>query len=150
MCHSRCEVSDLRVLRTLCDAARGRRLATTPGGAGRVPAGVRGARSLPPDASAEQGNRPTPCVRARLPTWWFDFLEDEGGGRPSHEVRKTQICFAACEHPRPLSAPGVRGETFPAFSKGGVRPGASGSASFAMRKGLFLMRAKLKLCGARS
>src|SRR5664280_1656404 len=78
------------VLRTLCDAARGRRLATTPGGAGRVPAGVRGARSLPPDASAEQGNRPTPCVRARLPTWWFDFLEEEGGGRPSHEVRKTR------------------------------------------------------------
>ena len=94
----------MRVFRTLCDAARGRRLATTPGGAGLVPAGVRSARSLPPDASAEQGNRPTPRVHARLPTWWFDFLEGEGGGRPSHEVRKTRLCFALripCRLPSP-------------------------------------------------
>src|ERR1019366_5460299 len=81
------------VLRTLCDAARGRRLATTPGGAGRVPAGVRGARSLPPDASAEQGNRPTPCVRARLPTWWFDFLDDEGGrSTVTRSAQDPQMC----------------------------------------------------------
>ena len=83
------------VLRTLCDADRGHRLATTPGGAGPVPAGVRSARSLPPDAPAEQGNRPTPRVHARLPTWWFDFLEGEGGGRPSHEVRKTRKVVTA-------------------------------------------------------
>jgi hypothetical protein len=54
---------------------------------------VRSARSLPSDASAEQGNRPTPRVHARLPTWWFDFLEGEGGGRPSHKVSKTHSCF---------------------------------------------------------
>ena len=54
------------VLRTLCDGAKLRRLATTPGGAGLIPAGVRfGARSFPPAAPAEQSNRPTPRVHAR-------------------------------------------------------------------------------------
>ena len=83
-----------RVLRTLCDGAKLRRLATTPGGAGLIPAGVRfGARPFPPAAPAEQSNRPTRASTPGLPTWWFDFLQAEGRGRPSHKVRKTQICF---------------------------------------------------------
>jgi hypothetical protein len=89
-----CSVMQIWVLRTLCDGAKLRRLATTPGGAGLIPAGVRfgAVPSLPPLLP----NKTTGRLRAStpgLPTWWFDFLQAEGRRRPSHKVRKTRLRF---------------------------------------------------------
>jgi hypothetical protein len=83
-CHRRTSIKDYRrpkqsrVFRTLCDGAKLRRLATTPGGAGLIPAGVRfGARSFTPPLLP---NKATGRLRASTPgltTWWFDFLQAE-------------------------------------------------------------------------